>query len=61
MKLKFFYKGYVRQNKCCFIEFLTKIKSKLTSNFLVSLSDPNLQIHVMIGDGKKVMQQILSQ
>ena len=39
MKLKVFYKGYFRQNKGCFIEILTKIKSKLTSNFLVFLSD----------------------
>ena len=42
MKLKVFYKGYFRQNKGCFIKILTKIKSKLTSNFLVYLSDPNL-------------------
>ena len=33
MKLKVFYKGYFRQNKGCFIEILTKIKSKLTSFF----------------------------
>ena len=45
----FFYKGYFRQNKGCFIEILTKIKSKLTSNFLAFtsnfltfLSDPDL-------------------
>ena len=42
MKLKVFYKGYFRQNKGCFIEILTKIKSKLTSNFLVFLLDPDL-------------------
>ena len=59
MKLKVFYKGYFRQNKGCFIEILTKTKSKLASNFLVFLSDPNLKIHVMIDDGMKVMQQIL--
>ena len=41
-KLKVFYKGYFRQNKGCFIEILTKIKSKLMSNFLVILLDPNL-------------------
>ena len=33
----FFYKGHFWQNKGCFIEILTKIKSKLTSNFLVFL------------------------
>ena len=49
------------QNKGCFIEILTNIKSKLTSNFLVFLSDPNPEIHVMIDDGMRVMQQILSQ
>ena len=49
MKLKVFYKGYFRQNKGCFIEILTKINSKLTSNFLVFLSE----IHVMIDDGSK--------
>ena len=38
MKLKVFYKGGFRPNKGCFIEILTKIKSKLTSNFLVFLS-----------------------
>ena len=38
----FFYKGYFRQNKGCFIEILTKIKSKSTSNVLVFLCDPNL-------------------
>ena len=42
MKLKVFYKGYFRQNKGCFIEVLTKIKSKLTSTILVFLSDANL-------------------
>ena len=31
----FFYRGYFRQNKGCFIEILTKIKSKLMLNFLV--------------------------
>ena len=61
MKLKVFYKGYFRQNKGCFIEILTKIKSKLTSNFLVFLSDPDLEIHVMIDDGMKEVQKILSQ
>ena len=34
-EIKGFYKGYFRQNKGCFTEILTKIKSKLTSNFLV--------------------------
>ena len=53
MKFKVFYKGYFRQNKGCFIEILTKIKSKLRSNFLVFLSDPDLEIHVMIDDGMK--------
>ena len=61
MKLKVFYKGYFRQNKGCFIEILTKIKSKLTSNFLVFLSDPDLEIHVMIDDGMKKVQKIFSQ
>ena len=61
MKLKVFYKGYFRQNKGCFIEILTKIKSKLTSNFLVFLLDPHFKIHVMIDEGIKAMQQILSQ
>ena len=28
-----FYKGYFRQNKGCIIEILTKLKSKLMSNF----------------------------
>ena len=42
MKLKVFYKGYFRQNKGYLIEIRTKIKSKLTSNFLVFLSDPDL-------------------
>ena len=42
MKLKVFYKGYFRQIKGCFIEIGTKIESKLTSNFLVFLSDPDL-------------------
>ena len=60
MKLKVFYKVYLRQNKGCFIEILTKIKSKLTSNFLVFLSDPDLEIHVMIDDGMKEVQKILS-
>ena len=41
MKLKVFYKGYFRQNKGYFVEILTKINGKLTSNFLV-LSDPDL-------------------
>ena len=59
MKLKVFYKDYFRQNKGCFIEILTKLKSKLTSNFLVFLSESNPQIHVMIDDGMKVIQQIL--
>ena len=57
MKLKVFYKGYFRQNKGCFIEILIKINSKLTSNFLVFLSDPNLfKIHVMIDDSMKLSQ-----
>ena len=60
MKLKVFYKGYLRQNKGCFIEILTKIKSKLMSNFLEFLLDPNLQNHVMIDNGMKAMQQILT-
>ena len=34
-EIKGFYKGYFRQNKGCFIEILTKIKSKLTPNCLV--------------------------
>ena len=41
-ELKVFYKGYFRQNKDCLIEILTKTKSKLTSNFLEVLSDPDL-------------------
>ena len=41
-KIKGFYQGYFKQNKRCFIEILTKIKRKLTSNFLVFLSDPDL-------------------
>ena len=53
MKLKVFYKGYFRQNKGCFIEILTKIKSKLTSNFLVFLLDLDLSIHVDIDEGMK--------
>ena len=62
MKLKVFYKGYFRQNKGCFIEILTKIKSKLTSFFLVFLqSDPDLKIHDMIDEGMKGVQQILCQ
>ena len=61
MKLKIFYKGYFRQNKGCFIEILSKITSKLTSNSLVFLSDPDLKIHVTIDDGMKGVQQILSQ
>ena len=61
MKLKVFYKGYFRQNKGCFIEILTKIKSKFTSNFLVFLLDLDLEIHVMIDDGMKDVQKILSQ
>ena len=61
MKLKVFYKGYFRQNKGCFIEVLTKIKSKLMSTVLVFLSDVNLKLHVMIDDGMKAMQQTLSQ
>ena len=32
-EIKRFYKGYFRQNKGCFIEILTKIKSKLMSIF----------------------------
>ena len=51
MKLKVFYKGYFRQNKGCFTEILTKIKSKSTSIFLVFLLDPDLQIHIMTDDG----------
>ena len=42
MKLKFFYKGYFRRNKCCFTEILIKTKSKLTLNFLAFLQDPGL-------------------
>ena len=61
MKLKVFYKGYFRQNKGCFIEILTKIKSKLTSNFQVFLSNPDLLIHAMIDGGMKGVQKILSQ
>ena len=61
MKLKVFYKGYFRQNKGCFIEILTKIKSKLTSSFLEFFPDPDLDIHVMIFDGMKEVQKILSQ
>ena len=57
----FFYKGYFRQYKGCIIEILTKIKSMLTSNFLVFLSDLDLQIHVMIDEGMKGVKQILSQ
>ena len=56
MKLKFFYKGYFRQNKGCFIVILTKIKSKLTSNSLIFYGIP-----VMKDDGIKGVQQILSQ
>ena len=41
-EIKVFYKGYFRQNIGCFIEILTKIKSKLTSKFLEFLSDPYL-------------------
>ena len=61
MKLKVFYKGYFRQNKGCFIEILTKIKSKLTSKFLIFLLDPDLETHVMKDDGMKEVQKILSQ
>ena len=60
MKLKGFFD---KKNKGCFNE-ITKIKSKLTPNFLVILSDPGLSIHVMIDDsihGIKEVQQILSQ
>ena len=60
MKLKVFYKGYLRQNKGCFIEILIKIKSKLASNFLEFLLDPYLLIHFMIVDSMKAMQQILT-
>ena len=60
MKLKVFYKGYFRHNKGCFSEILTKIKSISTSIFLVFLLDPDLQIHDMIDDGIKGVQQILS-
>ena len=60
-EIKGFYKGYFRQNKGYFIGILTKIKSKLSSNFLVFLSDSDLYIHVMIDDGMKGVQQILSQ
>ena len=59
MKIKVFCKGYFRQNKGCFMEILTKIKSKLPLNFLVFLSDPDLQIHAMIDEGMKGVQQIL--
>ena len=41
-EIKGFYKGYFRQNKGCFIEILTKIKRKFTSNYLVFLSVPDL-------------------
>ena len=41
------------------MEILTKIKSKLPLNFLVFLSDPDLQIHAMIDEGMKGVQQIL--
>ena len=51
--LKVFYKGYYRQSIGCFMEILTKIKSKLTSHFLVFLSDPYLLIYVMIDEGMK--------
>ena len=61
MKLKVFHKGYFRQNKGCFIEILTKIKSKLMSIFLVFLSDPDLEIPAMIDDGMVGVQKILSQ
>ena len=61
MKLKVLYKGYFRQNKGCFIEILTKIKSKLTSNFLVFYRTPIFKSMFMIDDGLKVIQQILSQ
>ena len=60
-EIKGFYKGYFRQNKGCFIEILTKIKSKLRSSFLVFSSDPDLEIHVMIDGGMKEVQKILSQ
>ena len=61
MKLQVFYKGYFRQNKVCFIEILTKLKSKLMSNFQVFLSDPDLQILAMIDGGMVGLQKILSQ
>ena len=60
-EIKGFYKSYFRQNKGCFIEILTKIKSKLTSNLLVFYRTPIFKSMSMIDDGMKVMQQILSQ
>ena len=61
MKLKVFYKGYLRQNKGYFIEILTKIKSKSMSNFRVILSEPDLLIPAMIDDGMVRVQKILRQ
>ena len=60
MKIKAFYIGYFRQNKGCFMEIQTKIKSKLPFNFPVFLSDPDL-FHAMKDEGMKGVQQILSQ
>ena len=55
MKLKVFYKGYDRQNKGCFIEVLTKIKSKFTLNFQVFYRTPIFKSMFIIDDGMKVM------
>ena len=51
MKSKvFFIKAILGKIKFVFIEILTKIKSKLTSNFLVFLSDPDLLTPVYMYD-----------
>ena len=60
-EIKGFYKGYFRQNKGCFIEILTKIKSNLMSIVLVFLSNLDLLIPAMIDDGMVGVQKILSQ
>ena len=60
-KIKGFYKGYFRQNKGCFTEILTKIKSKLTSIFLAFfLLDPALTDDFMVGVKQILSQQIYS-
>ena len=59
MKLNVFYKGYFRQNKGYFIEILTKIKSKSSSNIQVISLD--LLIPAMIDDGMFLVQEILRQ